>query len=179
MSLSMAPAVAAAAPDQEDELPQPEAEVVPQEVEAEAHREGSTKPPTPDHDTKEPSLDESTIVLPNRPLNTEPSLLYSPLPSHTSNTPTPNTTIPLITFDSPISTAPNTPSSFETPKSSFGLNANHKMLPPPETPISTLLVSIQRGFGLSPAPAFDPDQTFGGFVGLERCEPLFIGQRHR
>ncbi|KAH8093222.1 clasp N terminal-domain-containing protein [Cristinia sonorae] len=45
----------------------------------------------------------------------------------------------------------------------------------PETPISSLLESIQRGFDFSPAPPFDPDRTFtlGGLVPMEvKCEPL-------
>ncbi|KAI0079410.1 hypothetical protein K474DRAFT_1770317 [Panus rudis PR-1116 ss-1] len=51
----------------------------------------------------------------------------------------------------------------------------------PETPISALLVSIQRGFDLSPN-SLDPDQTatFGGLIPAEggsRCEPLFVERK--
>lgn len=53
----------------------------------------------------------------------------------------------------------------------------------PETPISALLVSIQKGFEFSPSQAFDPDQTmtFGGLLPRDRaqCEPLFLGDRRR
>ncbi|TCD65801.1 hypothetical protein EIP91_002194 [Steccherinum ochraceum] len=51
----------------------------------------------------------------------------------------------------------------------------------PETPISSLLESIQRGFDFSPAPPFDPDQTctYGGMLSPEelRCDPLAVGER--
>lgn len=75
------------------------------------------------------------------------------------------TSVHLITFDSP------TPS---TPKAMFP-----RPQQVPETPISSLLASIENDLELSPAPAFDPDQTFtfGGLLQIERCEPLLLGRR--
>ncbi|KAJ3488656.1 hypothetical protein NLI96_g2684 [Meripilus lineatus] len=113
-----------------------------------------------------PDLLEPSLAEPNQEDSEEE---FNEESTITANVPEPNPSesIPLIFFDSPQG-GPC------TPKATFPRSQQI-----PETPISALLASIQSGLELSPAPAFDPDQTcsFGGLVQIERCEPLFVAHR--
>ncbi|KAI0791976.1 hypothetical protein C8Q75DRAFT_753850 [Abortiporus biennis] len=131
----------------------------------------------------EPTVIISPCDLPKEHSSQSPH--NSPPPTNSPATPGLDPSIPKFLICSPSPSSSSSSQSGDdpsTPKASFPLtpNSNHNNQYPtvPETPISSLLASIQMGFEFnSPAPPFDPDQTssLGGMLVYDKCEPLAIG----